>query len=667
MSEPEELILEGAHFATNLAREVWGKYGPRRQSRGVTLASIRPRLELFVSALFGVHIQIRPLDPPAPPTWLSRLAGSRPHPGRDQALCATDGNRVYLADEIDADGIADDAMDMYRLLTVEQSARIFRQSARAFAQLSSKQAQDLFRIAEAAIVDCWIVAHTPGLAAVLARARSTAFARRPRPQRHQSTFVEGAIRELLASDPATQAFLPSNACAMQCVEWAEETSRTLPGDRRYQEAEPVLYWGDFLAAEAGVTTTTPDGFDQPPGTPHRSRVSEMRRRPRPRRATDDEDDATTGTWVIRADEPQESVEDPFGLQRPADRDQDADPEGLGDSLSDLPEARIVRTPERPAEVLRSGERDEQPHDTLAEIAASSANLSYPEWDYREGQYRHPGAIVRQPTPTTGDAGWATSSLLRHAGLIRRVRTRFERLRPRPVRVFRQRDGLEVDIAAYITAAADREAGLAIDDRLYVSNRPARRELAVALLVDVSASTDAWVSANRRIIDVEKDAVLVVIEALDTLGDPYALFAFSGQGADHVNVVQLKSFEERSGPLVRQRVAALDSDGYTRLGASIRHVTAALCRQRASLRLLLLLSDGKPNDIDVYEGRYGIEDTRQAVAEARAQGLTVFCLTVDREAPRYADRVFSRTGFAVLHKAEQLPPVVVDVLRHFVRV
>jgi nitric oxide reductase NorD protein len=83
--------------------------------------------------------------------------------------------------------------------------------------------------------------------------------------------------------------------------------------------------------------------------------------------------------------------------------------------------------------------------------------------------------------------------------------------------------------------------------------------------------------------------------------------------------------------------------------------------------LLLLSDGKPNDIDVYEGRYGIEDTRQAVAEARRQGVTVFCLTVDREAPHYAERVFHRTGFAVLHKAEQLPRVVVEVLRHFVRV
>jgi len=666
MSEPEELILEAAHFATNLAREVWGRHSRARHSRGVTLAGIRPRLELFLAALFGVDIQIRSLEPPAPSTWLARLAGSRPAGRRDQIVCATDGRRVYLADEIDAKGTDDEIADMYRLLAVEQSARIVRQSSSAFAQLRSKHAQDLFRIADAAIVDCWIAVNTPGLAAVLARARSTALARRHQPQRQQPTFVDRAICELLASDPASQTWLPHNASAMQCVEWADEMARTTPPTKHDREVDPVFYWGDVLKTEPSGTTASSLGLDQPPGPAHRSRVTEMRRRPRPRPAADDEDDATAGSWVIRADDPQESVEDPFGLQRPADRDQDANPDELGDSLSDLPEARVVRTPERPFEVLRGGERDDRGDVTSQEIAFSRVALCYPEWDYRIGQYRYPGATVRQPTPEPGDPEWAVSSLLRHAGLVRRVRTRFERLRPRPLRVCRQRDGLEVDVSAYVTAAADRRAGLAMDDRLYVSRRLARRELAVALLVDVSASTDAWVSANQRIVDVEKDAVLVVCEALDILGDPYALFAFSGQGADYVNVQQLKSFEERSGPLIRRRIAALDSDGYTRLGASIRHVTAALCRQGAPLRLLLLLSDGKPNDIDIYEGRYGVEDTRQAVAEARRQGVTVFCLTVDREAPRYAERVFHHTGFAVLHKAEQLPRVVVEVLRQFVR-
>jgi nitric oxide reductase NorD protein len=235
-----------------------------------------------------------------------------------------------------------------------------------------------------------------------------------------------------------------------------------------------------------------------------------------------------------------------------------------------------------------------------------------------------------------------------------------------VRFFRQVDGADIDIAAYVTGDADRRAGVIMDGRLYVAVRPARRELAVALLLDVSASTDAWVSSTRRIVDLEKEAMLIVCEALDALGDRYALFAFSGEGPDTVVVLPLKRYDERAGSLVRRRIAALDSDRYTRLGAPIRHVTAALCREKTSRRLLLLLTDGKPNDVDAYEGAYGVEDTRRAVAEARRQGVTVFCLTVDREAPRYAGRIFGQSGFGVLRKPDQLPSVVVDVLRQLIR-
>jgi nitric oxide reductase NorD protein len=291
---------------------------------------------------------------------------------------------------------------------------------------------------------------------------------------------------------------------------------------------------------------------------------------------------------------------------------------------------------------------------------------YPEWDYRAGRYRQPGAVVREPECTLGDAAWVKDVLARHGRLVRRVRARFERMRPRRVRLDRQPDGSEIDIDAFVTAAADLRSGVTVNGRMYVTERPARRELAVALLVDVSASTDAWVSSNRRIVDVEKDALVIVCEALDALGDRYGIYAFSGQGAQQVSVVPLKRFDERSSLATERRIAALDSDRYTRMGAAIRHLTVPLSREQTDRRLLLILSDGKPNDEDLYEGRYGVEDTRQAVAEARRQGITVFCVTVDRAAPRYAARIFSRSGFAVLRRAEDLPLVLVDVLRQLIR-
>jgi nitric oxide reductase NorD protein len=247
-----------------------------------------------------------------------------------------------------------------------------------------------------------------------------------------------------------------------------------------------------------------------------------------------------------------------------------------------------------------------------------------------------------------------------------VRSRFERLRSRRVRIARQTEGAELDIAEYVAAAADARAGVAADDRLYIDVRPGRRELSVALLVDVSASTDSWVSGHQRIVDVEKDALLVVCEALAALGDPFAILAFAGDGAEHVSIVSVKRFEEHATEVVWPRIAALESDGYTRIGAAIRHATAGLTRQFTARRLLLILSDGKPNDVDTYEGPYGIEDARQAVAEARRQGIDTFCLTVDREAPRYAPRIFGRAGFAVLRRPDQLPEVLVEVLSRLIR-
>jgi nitric oxide reductase NorD protein len=369
--------------------------------------------------------------------------------------------------------------------------------------------------------------------------------------------------------------------------------------------------------------------------------------------------------MIRADEPQESVEDPFGLQRPADRDDEADPEGLGDSLSDLPEARVVRTPGMAREVLRSGEELERMQ-TAAPAPHGGRGIVYPEWDYRQRRYRDPGAIVREPEPSLGDPAWVQAALLRQRTLARRVRVRFERLRPRHVKLGRQPDGSELDIDACVTTAADLRAGGSVDGRVYVALRPARRELTVAVLVDVSASTDSWVSGERRIVDVEKEALLVVCEALDALGDSYGIFAFSGEGAEDVSVIPVKGFQERSGTTVRRRIAALESDRYTRIGTAVRHVTARICQQPARRRLLLVLSDGKPNDVDVYEGRYGVEDARQAVAEARRQGVNVFCLTVDREAPHYASHVFGPAGFAVLRRADQLPAVLIEALRQLIR-
>jgi nitric oxide reductase NorD protein len=270
--------------------------------------------------------------------------------------------------------------------------------------------------------------------------------------------------------------------------------------------------------------------------------------------------------------------------------------------------------------------------------------------------------VREVSVRAGDPAWARHALERHATLLRRVRRDFERLRPRREILRGQLDGSDLDLDAYVTATADARAGASPDGRLYLADRRMRRGAAIFLLVDVSASTDSWVAGDRRVIDVERDALLIVGEALAALGDAHAIFAFRGEGAGGVEVLPLKRFSDRAGPHVRNRIAALEPDGFTRVGAAIRHATALLSREPATQRILLLLSDGRPNDVDLYEGRYGLEDTRQAFGETRLQGIHSFCLTVDRAAPDYAARVFGRGGYAMLRHPERLPEVLVRVVQ-----
>lgn len=165
--------------------------------------------------------------------------------------------------------------------------------------------------------------------------------------------------------------------------------------------------------------------------------------------------------------------------------------------------------------------------------------------------------------------------------------------------------------------------------------------------------------------MEREALLVVCIALESLGEPYAVQAFSGEGPDAVIMWQLKRFDEPFSHAVALHISALEPEHYARAGAAIRHASSELLQQAATHRLLLLLSDGKPNDKDEYEGRYGVEDMRQAVTEAKLQGISTFCLTIDRQAANYLPKVFGAQQYALLPRPELLPSVLLEWLKRLI--
>jgi nitric oxide reductase NorD protein len=674
MAEAEEVLADVARHATVYARDFWRRHRQRTAEASVELADVASRVELLITTVFGVSYPIRVAEPPAPPTMLTALFGRRRGPVRRQPVPATDGTSLWLPANL---GIADpqEALRTYRTMGLQQAMRAERGSASVLRELDSPLECDLYLIVEACAADAALADLLPGTAAPLHALRAAVLAARP----SLSAFpayarpLESLLRDILKSncgrppDAALRTRSPAQSVgAARRLAQQFTASAAYPRIRRMSLLYPDLWTGEFRTPSPGPDVPAsglaggPD--DREPVMPRSARLT---RRPKMREAAEDEDSDTkqSGAWMVQADEPHEKAEDPMGLQRPTDRDEHESADQLGDMLSELKEARLVSTPGTPREVLLS----DDPPDTRAKLnavarAGSGEKLSYPEWNYRADAYRNPGALVRCLDPVPGPQAWVDATLAEHRSMLETIRRRFEMLQARRVVLRKQVDGEDIDLERCIDAIADLRAGAHMPETLYRTSRAIERNMAILLLIDVSGSTDGWVSASRRTIDVEREALLLVCIALKEMREPYSVLAFSGESRTDVTVRSIKRFDETFDNPVALRIASLEPERYTRVGAAIRHATALLMQQPANHRLLLLLSDGKPNDVDEYEGRYGVEDTYRAVTEARLQGVFPFCLTIDRRAAAYLPRIFGANQYAMLPRPELLPTVLLDWMR-----
>ncbi len=279
-------------------------------------------------------------------------------------------------------------------------------------------------------------------------------------------------------------------------------------------------------------------------------------------------------------------------------------------------------------------------------------IKLPEWDYRKRALLPDYCCVQEMLARRAQPCELPPALRRDA---QRLRRQFEILRPGRGWRRAQPDGEELDLDACVRHAADcAGSGNGHERGLYRQLARQERDLACLLLADLSLSTDAWVNNQGRVIEVIRDSLFLFAEALAVTGDRFALYGFSSRKRQHVRVHRIKAFAERYTPAIRGRINAVKPGYYTRMGAAVRHATGLLGSQVAARRLLLLLTDGKPNDLDQYEGRYGIEDTRMALLEARRAGLHPFCVTIDQEADDYLPYLFGKDGFVLIRHPEDLP-------------
>jgi nitric oxide reductase activation protein len=348
------------------------------------------------------------------------------------------------------------------------------------------------------------------------------------------------------------------------------------------------------------------------------------------------------------------------------------------------------------------------HEAYGELAAQEQAALYDEWDYLIGDYRKRWCCLTETILPAEGTTFVAETRQKYAELLTRVLRQFQLLKPDMFKkIKRLVDGEDIDLDSAIEALVDRRAGNILSDNVYIRRNKRDRSVAALFLLDMSASTDDEVKATddtgvpdtaahppprlydfsgfirddyytpppppppaekprRRIIDVEKEALILMAEALEALGDDYAIYGFSGYGRDQVDFFVAKEFTERYDARVQGRIAAIKPHRSTRMGPAIRHAIRKLERQEARMKTLLLLSDGYPQDYDYGKDRkskeYGIQDTMMALHEARLKGIQTFCITVDPAGHDYLRAMCPDHKYLVIEDIAALPKELPKIYR-----
>jgi hypothetical protein len=291
-----------------------------------------------------------------------------------------------------------------------------------------------------------------------------------------------------------------------------------------------------------------------------------------------------------------------------------------------------------------------------ELESERGTFLYPEWAEDINDYRSNWARIREQTQPGRSLDFYKTTLEKHAGLLKKIRREFQMLKPEEfTRLKRQVDGDEIDWDAFVDFLVDRRVGLSPDEKNYCLHRKKRRDIAVAFLIDMSRSTKGTTIAQ------EKEALIIMSEALNEVGDAFAIYGFSGDNRDNVDFYRIKDFDDPYQDPVKKRISAIEDHFENRDGTALRHATYKLRKRTERTKMIILLSDGKPVDKD-YSGPYAIEDTRLALKEAQQGGIRTFCITVDRQAAEYLPRMYSHSSWTVIDEVAKLPEKITRIYR-----
>ncbi len=334
------------------------------------------------------------------------------------------------------------------------------------------------------------------------------------------------------------------------------------------------------------------------------------------------------------------------------------------ALEEIDFKQVIRGGPPAASVLQMDVQLEGEIPDIEQTPPPQTAVLYPEWDYRTKRYRPNWCAVYPTKVHQTRPGYARDVLKQYQGQIDKLVRRLRVHRDGVQEERRQLDGDDIDIDAAIDALCQFRSGHDGTDKIYLRRPKKHRDVATAVLVDISLSTDAWVQ-NRRVIDVAKQALVVLGEVAYQLNDTLAVYAFASKTRNLCRVFEVADYDT-PWSLARARIGALEPQGYTRMGPAIRHVSAILGRRPNRKKLLIVITDGKPSDYDRYEGRYGVADIRKSLLDAAEHPIVAHALTIDKTARSYLSATFGLGAWHILSDPARLPRVLTEVYGRLAR-
>lgn len=618
LMEPEETVGNLWHdMASGIGT------GVTYPEAGVTLASVRPSLAVLFRALGG-----------APGVELSEGAPRLVrHRQQLRRKLGAERDREWVA-RYDGEKLAlPPVMDVFPEQDLNRGAYFWLTALAAVTDVASL---DLDQVGPA--LDCAQIEAN-------AAAAERAYRMCPGLQQSYSEMATHCVQARIRMQRPAQEAAIEQAIVDQLTGYTPAVTCTDPGARGYMPCAPVPIWLQFAQPGQGgrAVDDAETQADAPPPTAALSTRKLGERK-------DQDQQNRKDSFIIHRFESILSWVESMNINRSVDDDDDENAQKAAD---DQDRITLSKQDRKVATRLRL-HLDLSPAD--ADHEALAGTFTYPEWNHRSRSYMADHCRVLDAPAQTGPELYVPNDRY-----VREVRRQFEALRPRRVLQPRQIDGPELDLDAVLTARADMVATGRGSDRIWQAARQIERDVSVAFLIDTSRSTEAAIG-ETSVIDVARDAMAALATGIDGAGDRCGIWGFSSLRRDRVFLTRCKGFDDPMSSQVTAHIGALRPGHYTRLGAAIRHVSAQLSQEPSARKLLIVLTDGKPNDLDHYEGQHGIEDSHMAVREARTAGQSLHGVVIDEDGQDWFARIFGRGGFTLLPNPERLLRALPDIYR-----